>query len=172
MLNIKFSTQTILVTLFFLIINTQISCKKEGPQPPKNNEIKATITFSSGEVLHTQTTGWNAAFGCGFWVPSSWFESKDETNGRISVTCSGPCVTAPETTDQVIISYLRYPNSQTSPVYDNIIFRSPGSNQVRSGSVTFTSVKGDFWEGYFDAVCWASPTDSVIIKGSFKGEKR
>ncbi len=172
MLHIKLSTQTILGTLFFLAINIQISCKKEGPQPPQNNEIKATITFSSGDVLHTRTTGWNAAFGCGFFFPSSWFESKDETNGRISVTCSGPCVTAPGTTDQVIISYLRHPNSPSSPVYDNTITRSPGSSQIRSGSVTFTSVKGDFWEGYFDAVCWASLTDSVIIKGSFRGETR
>ena len=168
---IKFFRQAILSILAVAIACGPLACKKNGPQPPKNNEIKATITFSSGEVLTTQTSGWNAALGCGLFVPSSWFESRDDINGRITVSCSGPCVTAPGTTNDVMVSYFRHPNSAASPVYDNLIVRS-GNNPVRSGSVTFTSVKGDFWEGYFDVVCWASATDSVIIKGPFKGEKR
>jgi hypothetical protein len=172
MRNIKLSAQAILGTLFFFIVNTQLSCKKEGPQPPKNNEIRATITFSSGQVLTTQTSGWNAALGCGLFVPSSWFESRDDVNGRITVSCSGPCVTTPGTTDDVLISYFRHLNSPASPVYENTIIRIPGGTPIRSGSVTFTSVKDDFWEGHFNAVCWAGATDSVIIKGTFKGEKR
>ena len=172
MLHMKFSPSFILAALMLGTICLQVSCKKEGPQPPKNNEIKATITFSSGQVLTTQTSGWNAALGCGLFVPSSWLESRDDTHGRIVVVCSGPCVTAPATTDQVMVSYFRDPNSPTAPVYYNSIIRSPGDPEVKSGSVTFTSVNGDFWEGHFNAICWATPTDSVFIKGTFKGEKR
>ena len=171
--NIKFPNQLILATLLLVTMKMHLSCKKEGPQPPRNNEIKATITFSSGEVLTTRTSGWNAAMGCSFLVPGSWINSKDEINGALSFTYSGACVTAPTTVDdQLFFQYTRHPNSSTSPGYHNSTFRLHDSSQVSSGSVTFTSVQGNIWEGHFNAVCWASPTDSVIIKGTFKGEKR
>lgn len=173
MLVIKSFTQAILVMLLLLTMSTQISCKKNLPKPPKNNEIKATITFSSGVVLNTQTSGWNARFGCDLLGSSSWLESTDEINGNFYFSYYGPCVTAPVSTDQIIVQYTRYPNSQSSPIYSNLLVPSRDSNRVKSGSLTFTVVNGNLWEGFFDAVCWGNDySDSVIIMGSFKGEKR
>lgn len=169
----KFLTQAIPGLLLLVTISTHISCKKKNDLPPDNDEVKATMTFSSGIVLNTHTTGMNARMGCDIYGITSFIESNDEINGRITITHFGNCVSATGTIDKVDIQYLRYPNSQSSPVYNNSIVRTPGSSLEYSGKVTFTTVTSDYLEGNFNAVCWSyQGKDSVIISGTFKGKKQ
>ena len=167
-------SQATLLLILSIILVAQIACSKKSDMPANNNELRATVKFTSPMVLNYSVTGSMVTMGCDIWGISSWIQSTDETNGRIALSMYGPCISAPGTTGKIVLQYLRYPNSQTSPVYYNTILRTPGGVAETSGSITITAVNGDQWEGSFEGVCWspANYADSVVIKGTFKGKKQ
>ena len=164
--------RSLLILLGSVALSSQIFCKKKVQSIFENNEITGTVNFSSGAALNIHVTGVNARMGCDIFGISSWLEALNDASGRLAISCFGPCVETPGTTDNVDIHYERYQHSQTSPFYANVTTRAPGNATVRSGRVTFTVVTGNYWEGNFTATCWSSMnSDSVLVTGTFKGRR-
>jgi hypothetical protein len=134
-------------------------------QPQKNNELTATVLFTSGNQLIVHAKG-KAPMGCDIFGLSWGVTATDDVNGTISLSTPLRCIKSPGTYVGITVSYTRYPATQSSPIYNND--RRENGVITHPGEVTFTIADDKHWEGSFNTVCWSN-TDSVVIKGTFSG---
>ncbi len=150
--------------LYAILVLLFISCKKEANGPGAlyvNNQFIATVIHGS-DTTKINASGWNAKTGCDVYGISTYVYGTDLNNQRVSFSLPGGCISNPGT--YTIFSCEFRPNiiSQNSPIYENIGVYDPGS-------ITFTTMSGNYAEGYFNAVCKIRNTsDSVFVKGTFK----
>ncbi len=156
----------LLLTICFL------SCKNDD-EPPNNNEMKATVTFSSGEILRLDATGTNVEMGCSIWGGTfvNGYSGTNGSNGVVTFIAFGStaadCVPTPGTYS--FSCEYRKDNGANSAIYSNL----PVQNR---GTVTFTSINNHM-EGSFIATCRCFSSsgcvydvDSVVVSGTFKGD--
>lgn len=148
-----------------LVIALLVSCRKKIEMPPNNNEIRATIIFSSGKQIQIYGKNTKARMGWD-WIGMTYLEVSDDLNGLVSFTAF-PAIKSPGTYNNFSVQF-RPATVQRLPDYDNFQLSNTGSLANR-GSVTFSRINDHNMEGAFHAVCWAR-TDTVIITGTFKGD--
>lgn len=142
-----------------------ISCKKEGTPATlaKNNELKATVIFASGDTVKINALGSKLVMGCGLLSGASFLAGTDEMNRAVYLTAytsNFSCITSPGTY-MFSCEYRLNTMSQSTPIYTNTVVSD-------RGNITFTTVDGKHVEGYFHALC-KSGNDSVFVQGTFKG---
>ncbi len=173
MLKPRIYSHIVLELFLFAMISFFISCKKNYGPPANNNELKATVTFSSGTRHFLYALGNTAAMKCDVVGLSSEVYGSDGEGG-VYFSLHDGCVTTPRTFDSLLFRYsVSHINSDSVLIYSNRNLRSPGATVKHTAVVTFTVVSDDYWEGHFNAVGWTtSQTDSVVVTGTFKGKKR
>lgn len=172
MYNSKNCLHVVSKLIVFGLVSLLTSCERNYTSPPNNNELKATVTFSSGMQHFLYARGTTAAMECDILRVSSFVSGSDGT-GTISFSLHDGCVTTPKTFDSLVFQYNRaHRDSDSSQVYSNRNLPSARANIKQTAFVTLTVVNDLYWEGTFNAVCWRTQGDSAIVVGTFKGIKR
>lgn len=150
----------LLVFLFCgLLLNGSLSCSIEFVDPPPpNNEVKATITFSTGSVLHFNAKGFKARMG----NYSLRTFIKGTEGGVIYISWGDPYVN-------------RIASPGTYPFYLRYLVSESSTDEYRHlsiepGTITLRTSNDNYMEGYFSTVMCRSGSDSLTISGTFKGD--
>lgn len=154
-----------------LILSLLIACKKTPSLPANNNQINATVTLPSGTTVVISASNTKAGMGCGFFG-GTHIDATDASGAAVYMTSYATgfgCQTAPGTYP-FTCSYRTNATVTNTPIYDNTL-ASPASR----GSITFTTLNANSYEGSFNAYCrcasmGCSSTDSVYVSGTFKGD--
>ena len=155
-----------IISSFVLAATLFTSCSKsKNPYvftANDKNEIHLTITSASGMIRNIDTTGSGANMGCGFLYGGTFMGFKLASNEELSIVYVGgnSCISAPGTYS-FSCRYTPPPGNQPPTNYSN-------QQTAQPGTITFTTYRDKYAEGYFNAVC-KNNMDSVLVKGTFKG---
>jgi hypothetical protein len=139
------------------------SCGKKSTAPANNNEFNATVKYVSGNSANVNVKGGPALMGCSFITGSYYVQGMNSPNGSVSINfpdTSRNCNLGPGTYHNISCLYRKEVASGQID-YDN---------SAKNGSITFTTLTSSRMEGYFNAVCYFTTQDSVIVNGTFKGD--
>lgn len=150
------------------------SCDDKAIDPKEFNEIIAEIVeVTPGHTSNFKATGSNTNMGCyTFGLSTTSIRGTDVNNANATIDISVmQCVTSEG--NYSIEGY--YDRSKISEAYDPDFISYQNGNYT-SGSITFTKRDGKYMEGNFNVVLYCFPysncdeKDSVIVRGSFKGQ--
>lgn len=138
------------------------SCKKLLHIPDNENELKATVQFSSGQIVTINATESAAFMDCQF---DFVIQNQQYPAAGLALdihNASYNCITSAGTYYAPYFSCSFGTAGTQSVLYSNTGVTNPGS-------ITFTSFSDSKVECYFSSVCKNNVGDSVIINGTFKG---
>ena len=158
------------VSVLILFMSCFISCKKKNDIVPNNNEVKATVIVSPTSTITINAKGSKTWMGTASFS-GTVIQGTNEANAAVYINVFSGVAFLPVTipgTYSIRCEYRTNVASQNTPIYSN-----SGTN---AGSITFTTINGQFMEGFFNTVCrcfspgCAYGVDSVIVSGTFKGD--
>ena len=165
---VKYSPAVLQVVALMTIM--LYACDNKTVDPKKFNELIAEIVdVTPGHTLDFKATGTNVLMMCDIYSIATSISGTDVNNANayidIEVT---QCVTT--TGNYGIQGY--YDRNKKSNAFE------PDFASKRNGSITFSKVDGKHMEGNFYVVVYCvfpdqncAEKDSVIIRGSFKGDR-
>ena len=162
--NSKTSLHYIRAAFFFAPLLVLFCCgKNKTNEAPNNNELLANVKIVSGATLNFNVRKEKALMGCSYLTVSYYVTGTDATNGTIAISI-------PDTTRNCKLGPGMYTSFTCQYRSDITRGQLVYENFPKNGSITFSTLTSSNMEGNFDAVCYYTTADSVIISGTFKAD--